>query len=150
MGFIWKWKKKSWILIWIILPLNFWLASKLPIFHTYYVWIYPPCIREISEKRQGWILQDSLASGLPIGQSLSGLFANSPRANSCWQITSRTLKPLPHFLEHLKKIIEFYYTNSTNTMMLFTLDQDPFFHPGLQSITLQNCCTIGGGWGQKN
>ena len=68
-----------------------------------YFTAHPPCIREISEKRHGWLLQDSLASGLPLGQSLSGLFANSPKANSCWQITSRTLKPLPHFLEHLTK-----------------------------------------------
>ena len=30
-----------------------------------------------------------------------------------------------------------------------TLDQGPVFHLTGQSTTLQNCCVMGGGWGQK-
>jgi hypothetical protein len=46
------------------------------------------------------LLQTFLFSGFPSGQCLSGLFASSPNANSCWQTTSRIFKPLPHLVEH--------------------------------------------------
>ena len=57
----------------------------------------------MSEKRQGCALQAFLKFGFSKGQSLSGLFVNSPKAKDCWQITSRTLYPPPHFLEHYRK-----------------------------------------------